>query len=188
MEFINDNRKITFEEFIVMDNNTEDNLELINGKVYLLSAPSSTHQMIVTKLSTEIGIYLKNKNCIHFVAPFDVYFEEEGETHKVQPDITVICDKSGLSEKGYKGVPVLIIEVLSPSTASKDYIEKMDLYMRIGVKEYWIVSPKNKTVEVFTLTNEKTYEEPMLFSYPNIIKSSVFEDLSINSQMIFGII
>ena len=175
---------ISYVEFEKMDSGNES-LEFINGIVYMQAAPSVAHQIVVTNLSTEFGIYFKGKDCRHFVSPFDVIFKNEREKNKVQPDLIVICDKSGLNEKNYAGVPTLAVEVLSPSTTSKDYIEKMDLYMRFGVKEYWIISPRSKTVEMFTLQQSGTYSEPKIYSKDDIVKSQIFEDLLINLQELF---
>ncbi|ACV64081.1 protein of unknown function DUF820 [Desulfofarcimen acetoxidans DSM 771] len=177
-------KNVTYEEFLKMDN-SDDRLEYINGEVYLQSAPSVEHQSAVTNLSTEFGIYLKGKKCRHFVEPFDVVLQDKKEKHRVQPDITIICDKSGLNENNYTGVPTIAIEVLSPSTSSKDYIIKMDLYMRFGIQEYWIVSPKNKSLEIFTLENG-IYSEPVVYSKNDTVKSSIFTDLSILLKDIFS--
>ncbi len=177
------NKQVSYDEFLKLDN-PEENLEYINGNIYLLSAPSVIHQAIVTNLSTEFGIYFKGKACSHFVSPFDVVFKNEEDINRVQPDITVICDKKGLNDKNYTGVPALVVEVLSPSTASKDYIQKMDLYMRFGVKEYWIISPKNKKLDIFYLDGDK-YTEPIKYSEKDIVKSIVFEDLEIDMTNIF---
>lgn len=179
-------KSMTYEDFLKLDNENE-NLEFINGKVYLLSAPSVLHQTIVTNLSTEFGIYFRNNKCRHFVAPFDVVFIGEQEKHRAQPDLTVICDKEGLNENNYEGVPELVVEVLSSSTAAKDYIEKMNLYMRFGVKEYWIISPKNRTVEAFYLSSENIYSEPTVYFENGIISSKVFPDLEIKLEGIFRI-
>ncbi len=178
--------KVPYEEFLEIDKNSNDNLELIDGDIYLLAAPSVAHQAVVTNLSTEFGIYFKDKECRHFVAPFDVVLEDGNKTHKVQPDLTVICDKRGLGEQNYKGVPTLVVEVLSPSTASKDYIKKMGLYMGIGIKEYWIISPKNNTVEVFLLREDGFFSEPTIYSKDDVVKSGIFEDLEIKLSDIFA--
>lgn len=175
---------ISYEEFEKMDSGNES-LEYINGIVYMQVALSVAHQIVVTNLSTEFGIYFKGKDCSHFVAPFDVIFENEREKNKVQPDLIVIWDKSGLNEKNYVGVPTLVVEVLSPSTTSRDYIEKMDLYMRFGVKEYWIISPRSKTVEIFTLQQNETYSEPKIYSKDDIVKSQIFEEFLISLQELF---
>lgn len=175
---------ISYEEFEKIDSGNES-LEFINGIVYMQAALSVAHQIVVTNLSTEFGTYFKGKDCRHFVSPFDVIFKNEREKNKVQPDLIVICDKSGLNENNYIGVPTLVVEVLSPSTTSKDYIEKMDLYMKFGVKEYWIISPRSKTVEIFTLEQNGTYSEPKIYSKDDIVKSQIFEEFSISLQELF---
>ncbi|SRR5690625_3843935 len=179
-------KEISYEEFMEIDINSDNNLEFIDGKVYLLAAPSVAHQMVVTNLSAEFRNYFKNKDCIHFVAPFDVVLKDEEKIHKVQPDLTVICDKKGLGEQNYTGVPTLVVEVLSPSTASNDFIKKMGIYMKVGVKEYWIISPKNNTVHIFTLKEDRFYSEPTIYSKEDVVKSIIFEDLEIKLNDIFG--
>lgn len=178
-------RGISYQEFLEIDKSSDEQLEFIDGKIYLLSAPSVVHQTVVTNLSTEFGIYFKGKKCRHFVAPFDVVLSDGEKTHKVQPDLTVICDKKGLGEQNYNGVPTLVVEVLSPSTAANDFIKKMGLYMNAGVMEYWIISPKNNTVEVFSLKENGAYSEPTIYSKADTVKSSIFEDLEIQLIDIF---
>lgn len=179
-----DKKLISYEEFEKIDNEDE-NLEFINGLVYMQAAPSVAHQTIVTNLSTEFGIYFRGKECSHFVSPFDVIFKNKDQKNKVQPDLTVICDKSGLNENNYVGTPTLVVEVLSPSTTSKDYIEKMNLYMKFGVKEYWIISPKSKTVEIFPLSENGTYSEPIIYSKDDVVTSKIFKDFSFNLKTLF---
>lgn len=178
-------KNLTYEDFLEFDKSSKDNLEFIDGKVYLLSAPSVIHQTVVTNLSTEFGIYFKGKRCRHFVAPFDVVLSHENNTSKVQPDLTVICDKTGLGEQSYNGVPELVVEVLSPSTASVDFIKKMGIYMNAGIKEYWILSPQNSTVQIFSLKENGVYAEPLIFSKNDIVKSAIFEDLEVKLADIF---
>lgn len=141
--------------------------------------------MVVTNLSTEFGNYFKGKKCRHFVAPFDVVLRDEENIHKVQLDLTVIRDKKGLGEQNYKGVPTLVVEVLSLSTESIDFIKKMGIYMKAGVMEYWIVSPKNSTIQIFSLKEGKTYSEPMMYSKEDLVKSVLFETLEIKLKDIF---
>lgn len=177
--------EISYEGFLEIDKESNDNLEFIGGKIYLLSAPAVIHQIVVTNLSTEFGNYFRGKECRHFVAPFDVVLEDEDKTNKVQPDLTVICGKKGLGEQNYTGVPTLVVEVLSPSTASNDFIKKMGLYMKVGVKEYWIISPRNKAVQIFTLNEDSLYSEPIMYSKEDMVKSVVFSDLNIELRNIF---
>jgi len=72
----------------------------------------------------------------------------------VQPDILVICDRAKLDQAGCKGAPDFIIEILSPSTSSRDKHLKFDLYRKTGVKEYWIVEPDENMVSAHILSNK----------------------------------
>ncbi len=117
-------QEVTYSKFLEIDRNSSKQLELIDGNIYLLSTPPVIHQTVVTNLSTELGNYFKGKECKHFLAPFDVVLKDKDKTHKVQPDLTVICDKKGLGVQNYQGVPTLVVEVLSTYTASVDFIKK----------------------------------------------------------------
>lgn len=138
-------------------------VELIKGKIFPMSAPMSRHQQIIGNLHLIIGNYLKRQKCRVFVAPFDVRlptYDANGELMPdtktvVQPDICVICDPTKIDERGCKGVPDMVIEVLSPSTAKKDLNEKFNLYEEVGVSEYWIVFPEAKTVSIYLLEGHK---------------------------------
>lgn len=178
-------KKLTYEEFLEQTKDVE-RAEFIDGDIYLLASPSPEHQRISFKLCLKLGNFFTNSQCEVFSAPLDVVFEcnETGEIQVVQPDIMVICDKSKFTTNSYKGIPNIIIEILSPSTTAKDTIKKMDLYMRYGVKEYWIVKPKSKIIEVYYL-EDGVYTEPMAYSKDDIARSNIFEDLSIELKSIF---
>jgi Uma2 family endonuclease len=180
-----ENKKVTFEEFLKIDENTEDYLEYIDGYIYNMASPSVLHQRIVSNLSAELVIYFRGRKCESIVSPFDIFLKNEKETHRVQPDISVICDKSGFTENNYVGSPTLVIEVLSPSTSSKDLITKMNLYMRFGVKEYWIVSPKNKEIQIYNFEDCQLKQELTTFKNNEILESNVFSDLKISLKEIF---
>lgn len=160
-------------------------IELINGSFYVMESPSSRHQSIVFELGFAIGSHIKkNKGiCRVYPGPFDVELPTEKGT-VVVPDITVICDPSIINEKGCKGVPDWIIEVLSASTQSRDKKEKLEVYEHVGVKEYWIVDPFEKKVCVYRLkntTNSETpqYSLPDSYRFEEVIPSSSFDGLSI---------
>ena len=127
--------------------------ELINGTIYDMSpAPLRIHQEISSELLYKIKHYIKqnNGNCKVYPAPFDV---ELSDDTVVQPDISVICDTNKLTDKGCTGAPDWIVEITS-SNAVHDYGKKLVLYKNYGVKEYWIVDPKEKTVMVY-IFNDK---------------------------------
>jgi Uma2 family endonuclease len=104
-------------------------VELINGQILMMAPPSTVHQRISAFISNEIFNYLRSKNgpCEVFTAPFDVRLEMENRSAvRVQPDISVICDQSKLTERGCNGSPEMVIEITSPSNASWDYITKAE--------------------------------------------------------------
>ncbi|MDD5392041.1 MAG: Uma2 family endonuclease [Thiothrix sp.] len=140
----------------------DERWELIDGVAYAMAAPSTTHQRVISELVRQIGNFLVGKPCEVFPAPFDVRLAATDATddqtnNVVQPDISIICDKNKLDDKGCKGAPDWIIEVLSPSTASKDLIHKLRLYERHGVREYWVVHPVDRVVMMWTLCTDGRY-------------------------------
>ena len=126
--------------------------ELINGIVYDMAPPSRLHQEIVMNLSAEIRDYIKinHGSCKVYPAPFAVFLNKDNKTY-VEPDISVICDKSKLDDRGCNGAPDWIIEVVSPGTKRMDYGIKLFQYRTAGVREYWIVNPLNRTVNVYEI-------------------------------------
>ena len=122
-----------------------------------MAPPTRIHQEILMELSRQLANFLEGKKCKVYPAPFAVrLFEKDGDSPEnvdtmVEPDISVVCDHDKLDKYGCKGAPDLVVEVLSPSTQRHDRLVKLDLYQRASVREYWIVSPDEKTVQVFLL-------------------------------------
>ncbi|MEY8313280.1 Uma2 family endonuclease [Oscillospiraceae bacterium 42-9] len=137
--------------------NAAERCELIEGETVLLAAPSTSHQRISMEISRQLANFLEGKNCEAFAAPFDVrLFEKDNDAPEdvdtvVQPDITVVCDRAKLDERGCKGAPDMVIEILSPGSLRHDRLVKMDLYQRAGVGELWLVDPANRAIQVFLL-------------------------------------
>ncbi len=147
-----------------------ERVELIRGWVSRMTpAPRRRHQAVIGKLFRKISDVFENNKCEVYIAPFDVRLQKnKGQNNKevhtvVQPDISIICDKNKLDDRGCIGAPDMIIEILSPSTTKKDYTEKYTLYEENGVKEYWIVNPDTKSIETFILTNDQ-YESEGVYS------------------------
>lgn len=153
---------VSYQQFLDMTEKSENRYELIDGVVYLLASPAFTHQRILGEIHIIFYEYLKTlKNCDTFMAPFDIDLirqnikllrkETEDDINVVQPDLIVLCDyMKDINEKDkYKGTPTLVVEILSPSTRSKDRVKKLDLYMESGIVEYWIIDPKTKSVMVY---------------------------------------
>jgi Uma2 family endonuclease len=175
----------------------EDGLrwELINGHAICMSpAPGRQHQHISKLLGRQIDAYLSDKSCEMYYAPFDVRFIETKDTVPddyidtvVQPDIVVVCDPEKLDDRGCKGSPDLIIEILSPSTSKMDMTVKFDLYQRFGVKEYWIVHPKDQTVLVFKQLESGLYGVPERYCAEDTISVPLLGDLRIDLTKVFSI-
>jgi len=138
----------------------DEMVELIKGKIFKMSpAPKSYHQRISANLTLIFGVFLKEKSCELYYAPFDVVLPINNKTKNnsttvVQPDICVICDLSKIDEAGCFGAPDFIIEIISKSTSKKDLNDKYAIYQVAGVKEYWIVFPKKEQIKCYVLDNE----------------------------------
>ena len=147
--------RVTYEEFLELAEGSEQRFELIDGVIYNLASPSYKHQHIVHEIHGAFYNWFKGKKCVPITSPFDVtLLKAEDNICVVQPDVIVICDNKNMDNKDkYKGIPTLAVEVLSPSTRSRDMLKKLDLYCTCGVKEYWIVDPQNEHVFAYTLEN-----------------------------------
>ncbi|MBQ8296794.1 MAG: Uma2 family endonuclease [Ruminococcus sp.] len=145
-------KKYTADEFFALIPETNEHIELINGEIIAQAAPSLTHQRLVKKISSEIDKYIEfNKGkCEVIQSPFDVKLDYRTV---VQPDILVICDPSKLDEKRCNGAPDFVVEVVS-GNGSDDYIRKLDLYRKSGVREYWIVDPQAERIAVYIFGKE----------------------------------
>jgi prevent-host-death family protein len=185
-------KRISYEEYMALVNSSDQRYELIDGEIYLLASPTFNHQVVVNEIAWHFNNYFKKKSCRSLTAPLDVRlfgfatkFEEDPNV--VQPDVLVICDADKVNEDNrYEGIPTLIVEVLSPSTKGKDMITKLNLYMKSGVLEYWIVSPENKGISRYTFSQERDLESVREFREGDIIKSSVFKGLEIPLEDIFS--
>ncbi|WP_435924290.1 type II toxin-antitoxin system prevent-host-death family antitoxin [Paenibacillus sp. DYY-L-2] len=180
---------VTYEEFLEMTETSEQRLELIDGFVYNLASPSFKHQHVVQELLGTFYIWFKGKACTPLPSPFDITLEkEEDNICVVQPDVVVICDKDRIDAKGkYTGTPTLAVEVLSPSTRSKDLIRKLDLYRKCGVKEYWIVDPMKGQVTVYAFDDGEIADITYYSNGkdPNV-ESGWFQGLRVAMQDLFA--
>ncbi len=161
--------------------------EIIDGQIYYQAAPSRVHQKILSELHITIGQYIKSKggSCQIYPAPFSVKLFEDRPTI-VEPDISIICDNSKLTDRGCTGAPDWIIEIISPGTASHDYIHKLNLYADAEVREYWIVDPLEQTVFVYYLEKDKF--RAVAHTFHDKIKVNIYNDLYINFPDIAGLL
>lgn len=151
--------------------------ELIDGKIYDMAPPNRIHQKLVFSLGRKIADYIDEKKgeCEVYIAPFAVNLRADDKTY-VEPDVSVICDKDKLDERGCKGSPDFIIEVVSPGSRRMDYSTKNFLYLEAGVREYWIVDPKNEQTTVYRYEKD---EAPTIFPFSESITVGIYKDLHI---------
>ena len=125
-------------------------VELIDGVLYEMHAPTAVHQIISMELSAELHDHIKKNHgkCRVFTAPFDIQLNKDDKT-MVQPDILVICKRSGYTAERGIGAPDLVIEILSRSTRSRDMLLKLNKYADAGVREYWIIDPDDRKIIVY---------------------------------------
>ena len=140
--------------------------ELIDGRLFFDTAPTLTHQDIVGFLHGTV-----------FISPIDVQLNADDIYNLVQPDVAVVCDRDKLSDgKRCKGAPDWIMEVVSPSTKTRDYLTKLNKYQTAGVREYWIVDPEKEKVMVYNFETQ----DYNVYSFNDTIKVGIYPDLTIN--------
>lgn len=179
-------RKVSYQEFLEISENSEYRYEYIDGEIYLLASPSYSHQKAVREILTAFNQWFKGKKCEPLDSPFDVtLFKSKDNINVVQPDILVICDRENIDEKGrYHGVPTLVVEILSGSSKRIDFLKKLDLYMTAGVKEYWIVNPDSKVVYVYSF-KDNNIENINIFKGDGYAESQFFDGLRLDLTTVF---
>lgn len=184
-----EDRKYSYKDYLTWPE--DERWELIDGVPYDMSpAPSRKHQAISRELVRQLANYLRGKPCQIYHAPFDVRLPKGNEKDEdietvVQPDLVVVCEPAKLDDKGCKGTPSLIIEILSPYTAKKDMEAKFLLYERVGVKEYWVVDPNNNTVLVYKLDENNKFGRHTIYSTEDSVKVGIFEDMTVELKDVF---
>ena len=160
----------------------EERVELIDGVIYNMASPSIQHQRAVGQLFNLISNHIRanNGSCEPFIAPFAVRLNKDSHTH-VEPDISVICDPSKLSDRGCEGAPDWVIEVVSPSSSRMDYLVKLFKYRTAGVREYWIVDTDENRIFVYNFEGDEDFQA---YAFEDTIKAGIFEDLQIDFSQI----
>ncbi|MBC7448344.1 MAG: Uma2 family endonuclease [Hymenobacteraceae bacterium] len=169
----------------------DEAVELFRGKIQRMSpAPSMGHQLISQNLELLLGLHLRGQPCRMFHAPFDVRLPKHpGDpdsrvTTVVQPDIFVVCDPSKFDRRGCNGAPDWIMEILSPGNTRRDLRDKYRLYEEHGVTEYWIISPGDRNITVFTLQNGQ-YEVVGEWAEPGPVPSATLPEFVLDWTDVF---
>ena len=176
----------TYEEYLTLPEGGPFRFEIIDGELCMTPSPNSRHQEISMNMAGIIWSFLK-KNPIgkSFPAPYDVVFSQD-PLQVAEPDLVFVSKAraSIVTEKNIQGVPDLLVEILSPSTAANDRRVKLSLYERFGVPEYWIVDPETETVQVFRLSDGR-YGAYLEFQKGDTLNSPLLPGLSIPLAEVF---
>ncbi len=186
---LRDEKRHTYQDYLTWSD--EKRYELIHGFAYAMSpAPSIAHQDVVGEIYRQVANALENtkSSCRVFVAPLDVRLpsgiENEQTTDTVvQPDVSMVCDPTKIDQRGVRGAPDWIVEVLSPATASHDSMLKRDLYEQHGVKEYWLVHPIDRLVTIYHLNNG-VYGKPQLYELDGNTSLLIYPAITVNWQRV----
>ncbi len=177
-----DHRKMSYDSFRSLNYQTEQRMEYINGEVFMLASPGVVHQIVSDNLFLQFSQALIGKPCRAFTAPFDINLPQPGSSNPsvCQPDLLIACDfMTQMDEKGrYTGLPSLVVEILSDTTRSKDLFLKLQIYLRAGIREYWIIEPSNRSVMVYWVEEDGS-EHFRLHTDEEVITSHVFPNLSV---------
>ena len=182
--------RYTFADCLTWDEN--ESIEIINGEAFMMATPSRIHQKISGELFRQLANYLEGKKCEVYSAPFGVrLFEQDGDRPEdvdtvVEPDISVVCDRSKLDKHGCKGAPDLIVEILSPSSLRRDRLVKLNLCQRAGVREYWIADPENRSVMVFLPDSNGSFRLREDYGWEDVAKVNVLDGCFIELNKVFS--
>ena len=180
-----ENRRYTYADYLKWEG--PERYQIINGEVFMMASPSVAHQAILMDLSIQFYSWLRGKPCRVFAAPLDVRLfpeEDNSDDTVVQPDLLVVCDKDKLGKGSVNGPPDLAVEIMSPSNSNKEMFYKFQYYLEAGVREYWMIDPEIKKVQVHVYKDghyiSKGYKESAC------IPVAVLPGLEINLESLWG--
>jgi Uma2 family endonuclease len=177
----------TYRDYREWDLKEGERYEIIYGVAYAMPAPNAYHQSILTALAAKFYNHLEGKPCKVYAAPYDVrlfYEEDESDDTVVQPDLTAICDEKKRGPEGCRGAPDLVVEILSPSNTVIEMDRKFDLYLRAGVREYWLAAPEEKVIHVHRFEDGKT--STRIYGLDDAAVSDILPGLEIPLQAVFA--
>ncbi len=166
----------------------DNRYEIINGNLYLMSAPTVTHQMIAGAIHAQLYNFLLGKTCKVFIPPIDVALSKNKEDNKikniVQPDVLVVCDPNKIEKKKIFGAPDFIVEVLS-NDRRHDMLYKFNLYQNWGVKEYWMIDPEEGIIMPYILNENGFYERTKFYDFREEIPVKVLDGCKICLKQLY---
>lgn len=183
-------RRYTYADYLTWPEG--ERWELIDGVPYLMSpAPGVSHQAIVFQMAGQLQNGLANHHCKGFLSPIDVRLsvEEEaadGVESVVQPDLLVVCDRRKIDKRGIRGAPDFVIEVISPGSAIRDEIEKVALYEKHGVREYWVIHPDDRLITIRRQDGPGHFQPPRFMEAKGAIPVAVLDGFSFDMDQVYA--
>jgi len=177
--------KLNYRDYALFPEGGSKRHEIIDGEHYMTPSPTTKHQRISRNMVWIIESFLRENRCGEILsAPFDVILSDNDI---VVPDLVYVSRKNihMLTEENIKGIPDLIIEILSPSHRKRDRILKRDLYEKYGVKEYWLIDPDKEQVEVYTFSGNR-FLPPAVYNRDQVIKTGIIPGLEVDIKAIFS--
>ncbi len=185
MESLLAEQKITVREYLEREDFEPGfTYELIAGEIVKKTSPHPKHQIVLSNLFTETDNFVRDKKLgIVLFAPVDVFLDEQ---NALVPDLIFISEtrKAIITDNGVEGAPDLVVEILSPSTAKYDRGDKMKVYKKHRVTEYWLVDPKLKSVEIYTFL-DGDYELKELVMETGLAQSTVLQGFVLDVEKVF---
>ncbi len=175
--------RLTYNDYLTLPD--EKRYELIEGELFMVPAPDFYHQIVSGNIEFHLMDFVKKRNLGVVVdAPVDVVLSPE---NVLQPDILFISTerKHIITKKNVSGAPDLVIEILSPSTQERDKLVKRDIYSKYGVKEYWIVDPVEKNIEVM-IQGHEGYKLHAIFLNDEVLTSPLIEGFLLPLKEVFA--
>ena len=160
--------------------------QIIGGTAFLMASPTVVHQAILVELTIQFGTWLRGKPCRVFTAPLDVRLfpeEDNSDDTVVQPDLLVICDKTKLGKGSVNGPPDVAVEIVSPSNTKKELWIKFGAYLDAGIREYWVVDPEQKSVQVHVY--EKGHYISSVYKMNETIRSAVLQGFTVELKTLW---
>jgi Uma2 family endonuclease len=175
-------KALTYAEYEKLPEGTR--AQLIDGELVMSPSPTPYHQTILGRINVVFREYIEARNLgVVFFAPLDVYL---GETEVYQPDLLYISNErlGIIGETKIEGAPDLVVEILSPTTAYYDLKHKKEIYASTGVKEYWIVDPIEKSVEVFENEGGE-FRRAVRALRQGVVSSKLLKELQVSLDRLF---
>lgn len=189
MSVINPHIRFVYEDYKSLPESMAKRYELLDGEILMVPAPTTTHQFLSRNVAYLLHGFVRTHGLGNVLySPIDVVFGEGDAREIVQPDVLYVSvgRASIIVEEEIRGAPELIVEVLSPGTETRDRTYKKHLYGRYGVREYWIVDPIAKAVEVYQSSGTE-FDQPSFYRNADILRTELLVGLEIDLREVFRV-